>query len=160
MQSPIQAARLDEPDTVSVGREEITFRVTGGESGGALSAFEVRMPAGGGPPMLHRHDPFELYRVERGELAFYIEGDGGTVRRTVGRGGALVSIPGGREHTIRNESGDEARALVLFSPGDEIERFVREAAALADGGDVETSGLAELASAHGIEFTRPLPEVA
>jgi hypothetical protein len=35
------------PDTVRVGRDEITFRVTSAESAGAVAAFDVRMPPGG-----------------------------------------------------------------------------------------------------------------
>ena len=75
------------------------------------------MPPGGGPPMLHRHDAFEAYRVDAGELAFYLESEGGEVTRTVAGPGSVVAIPGGREHTIRNESGAEAEALVVFTPG-------------------------------------------
>jgi oxalate decarboxylase/phosphoglucose isomerase-like protein (cupin superfamily) len=142
-----------------VGGDEITFRVTSEESAGALVAFEVLMPAGGGPPMLHRHDPFELYRVERGELAFYVEDDRGTVRRSVASPGAVVAIPGGREHTIRNESPDEASALVVFSPGGEMERFARQAGALAARGTPDVDDVLALASAHGIEITRPLDGV-
>ena len=97
--------------------------MTSEQSAGALTAVEVRMRAGGGPPMLHRHDPFEVYRVEHGELAFYVEDDDGRVNRTVAGAGSVVAIPGGREHTIRNESRDEARAFVIFSPGAEMERL-------------------------------------
>ena len=65
-----------------VGSDELTIRVTAAESGGALLAFEVRMPPGGGPPALHRHDPAELYLVERGEFVFYIADTDGAVRRS------------------------------------------------------------------------------
>jgi len=40
-----------------------------------LAAYDVVLPPGGGPPMLHRHAACELYRIERGRLAFYIEDD-------------------------------------------------------------------------------------
>ena len=111
------------------------------------------MPAGGGPPMLHRHDPFELYRVENGELAFYVEDDDGAVKRSVGGPGTVVSIPGGREHTIRNESEEDARAFVVFSPGAPMERFVRAAGAL---GEPDVQAVLELAATHGIEMTGPV----
>ena len=140
-------------DRVTVGGDEVVLRVTSRETAGALVAFDVRMPAGGGPPMLHRHDPFELYRVERGEFAFYLEDDDGEVRRSVAGAGAVVAIPAGREHTIRNESEDEAHALVVFSPGAGMERFLRAAGALEAP---ERQAMLALASAHGIEFTRPL----
>lgn len=138
-------------DTISVGGDELAPRVTSSESAGAVFAFEVRMQAGGGPPMLHRHDPFEVYRVEEGELAIYLEDDDGEVRRRVAGAGDVVAIPGRREHTVRNESGAEARAFVVFSPGEPMERFVLGAAG---------AGMDEvlaLANENGIEMTRPLP---
>jgi oxalate decarboxylase/phosphoglucose isomerase-like protein (cupin superfamily) len=135
---------------LKLGSDELTIRVTAAESGGALLAFEVRMPPGGGPPALHRHDPAELYLVERGEFAFYIAAADGNVRRSTAGPGDLVSIPGDREHTVRNESDEESAALVIFSPGEAFERFVRAAAVSDD--------LAALAAEHGIEMTRPLEE--
>jgi mannose-6-phosphate isomerase-like protein (cupin superfamily) len=144
-------------DRVVVGEDEVTVRLTSDESDGAVVALEVRIPAGGGPPMLHRHEPFELYRVERGELAFYIEGEGETVTRTVAGAGSVVAIPGGREHTVRNESGGESSAFVVFSPGVEMERFVR---AVGDLGEPAIEEVLTLAAAHGVELTRPLEEVA
>jgi mannose-6-phosphate isomerase-like protein (cupin superfamily) len=144
-------------DRVVVGEDEVAFRLTSDQSDGALVALEVRIPAGGGPPMLHRHEPFELYRVERGELAFYIEGEGDTVTRTVAGAGSVVAIPGGREHTVRNESGGDSTAFVVFSPGVEMERFVR---AVGDLGEPSIEEVLALAAAHGVELTRPLGEVA
>ena len=64
--------------------------------GGALLAAEVTIPAGGGPPALHRHDAEELYRVERGELALYLDEGSGRVRRTLATPGAVSHIPGGQ----------------------------------------------------------------
>jgi len=142
-------------ERVSVGGDELTFRVASAKSDGALLAIDVRIPAGGGPPALHRHDAFELYRVERGELAFYLERDGAISRTTAGPG-AVVAIEGGREHTIRNESNAEARAFVVFAPGGEIERFIRAAAELGRGGPPAMEDVLALAAQHGVELTRPL----
>jgi oxalate decarboxylase/phosphoglucose isomerase-like protein (cupin superfamily) len=135
---------------LKLGSDELIIRVTAAESGGALLAFEVRMPPGGGPPALHRHDPAELYRVERGEFAFYIADADGSVRRSTAGPRDVVAIPGGREHTIRNESAAESAAFVVFSPGEGFERFVRAAAVSDD--------VAALAAEHGIEMTRPLEQ--
>jgi oxalate decarboxylase/phosphoglucose isomerase-like protein (cupin superfamily) len=135
---------------LTVGGDELTIRVSAAESGGDLLAFEVRMPPGGGPPALHRHAPAELYRVEQGEFAFYIADAEGSISRSTAGPGDVVAIPGGREHTIRNESAAESVAFVVFSPGERFERFVRVAA--------ESNDIAALATEHGIEMTRPLEE--
>jgi mannose-6-phosphate isomerase-like protein (cupin superfamily) len=58
-------------ERLKVGSDEITLHV----SSGTLLAAEVTLPAGGGPPGLHRHASEELYRVEAGELAIYLEGE-------------------------------------------------------------------------------------
>jgi oxalate decarboxylase/phosphoglucose isomerase-like protein (cupin superfamily) len=148
-------------DQMDVGGEVITFRATSEVSGGALVAYDVVFAPGGGPPMLHRHDAFELFRVESGELALYLEDDAGKTVRTVAGAGTVIAIPGGREHTVRNESAAEARAFAVLSPGAEMERFARGAGSLT--AHREGAGIDEvlaLAAASGIEITRPVAEVA
>jgi mannose-6-phosphate isomerase-like protein (cupin superfamily) len=145
------------PDTFRVGTDEITVRVGSAETGGALFAVEVRMEPGGGPPLMHRHAPGELYQILEGEFAFYIADDVGTVLRTTATADEVVPIPGGRPHTIRNESDGEARAFVVHAPGESMERFVRAAAALATDGAPTMDDVLELAAHHGIEVTGPIP---
>jgi quercetin dioxygenase-like cupin family protein len=127
-------------ERLNVGGDEITLHLDSEGSGGTMVAAEVTIPAAGGPPALHRHPSAELYRVERGELALYL-GDA----RISAPEGAVVHIPGGAPHTIRNETDAEARAFVVFTPGTEMERFVRAVA--ASPGDVVA-----LAREHGIEM--------
>jgi mannose-6-phosphate isomerase-like protein (cupin superfamily) len=143
-------------DVLVVGGDEVVVRVPAAATGGRVAAVEVRMAAGGGPPGLHRHAACEVYRVEEGELAFYVEDDAGEVRRTVAPAGSVVPIAGGREHTIRNESAAAARAYVVYSPGDGMEGFARAAAALAAAGRPSMADVVALAGTHGIEMTRPL----
>ncbi len=145
------------PEHLTVGSDEITLRVTSDATAGALLAADVRLPAGGGPPMLHRHEPAEVYRVQHGELALYVEDDDGDVQRIAAQPGSVVHIPGGRAHTIRNESDDEAHAYVVFAPGTAIERFIRAAATLATTGTPEVEDVLALAEQHGIKTTGPLP---
>ena len=47
-----------------------------------LFAVEVRMYPGGGPPVMHRHAPSEIYFVQAGEFTFYL-GAGDSVRCSV-----------------------------------------------------------------------------
>ena len=145
-------------ETLRVGGDEVTVIAPAAATGGRITVAEVRMAAGGGPPGLHRHEPAEVYRVLEGELAFYVEGADGAVRRSAGGPGAVVPIPSGREHTIRNESGDPARALVVYSPGTAMESFARAAAALSAAGRPAMSDVLAIAAEHGIEMTRPLAE--
>lgn len=141
-------------ETLLVGSDELAFHVTSDETGGALLAVEVRLPPGGGPPMLHRHAPTEVYRVERGELALYVEDGAGDVARLSAGPGDVVHIPAGRAHTVRNESLADALAYVVFAPGAEIERFVRAAGALRTPTPADVIVTAER---HGIEMAGPVP---
>jgi quercetin dioxygenase-like cupin family protein len=148
-------------DVVEVGGDLVEFRVTSERSGGAVVAYEVIFAPGGGPPMLHRHEDFELFRVEAGELAFYLEDEDGVTARHLAPAGAVVAIPGGREHTVRNESVSPARAFAVLAPGAGMERFARGAGELAaDGEGVEVEAVMALAAASGIEITRPVAELA
>ena len=142
---------------LQVGSETIVLRATSADTNGALLALEVRMPPGGGPPLLHRHAPEELYRVEAGELTFYVEDGAGAVRRTVAGAGDVVHLPGGRTHTVRNESEAEARAYVVFSPGAPMEAFVRAAAGLPAEGSPSPGEVLALAERHGITMAGPPP---
>ena len=143
-----------EKDKILVGKDELTFRARSDETDGALLAVDVRLPPGGGPPMLHRHAATEIYRVERGELVVLVEDAGGALRRVVATAGDVVGIPGGRAHTVRNESGAGVVAYVVFAPGAEMERFVRAAGALAAPSSADVLALAER---HGIEMAGPVP---
>ena len=140
-----------------IGRDEIILRVTSGATGGALLAAEVTIPAGGGPPALHRHEAEEVYRLETGELAIYLADDSGAVQRLVAGPGSVNHIPGGRPHTIRNESDADATAYVVFSPGREMESFLRAADALAADGPPAAEAVLAVAARNGIEITGALP---
>jgi oxalate decarboxylase/phosphoglucose isomerase-like protein (cupin superfamily) len=136
---------------LQVGSDEITLHVTSESSDGTLVACDVKIPAGGGPPAMHRHPSAEVYRGDEGVLALYVEDEAGGVERIAVTPGDVVHIPGGRPHTVRNESPFDARAYVTFVPGTEMERFVRAVAG-------RPQDAATIASQHGIEFTGPLPE--
>lgn len=75
--------------------------------------------------------------------------------RSVGRAGAVVTMPSGREHTVRNDSPSDALAFVVLTSGAGFERFVRAAADLLTGGGGPAE-LPSLAEAHGIAITRPI----
>jgi len=140
-------------DKLLVGRDEVTLHATSE----ALLAGSVRLPPGGGPPALHRHAPDEVYRVERGTLAIYLDDErGGAPRRIAAGPGDVVHVPGGTPHTVRNESDEDVEAYVVFAPGGPMERFLRAAAALAVGGPPAIEDVLALAGRHGVEITRPL----
>ena len=104
------------PEVLRLGTEQVTVLATSAQTGGALFAVGIRMSPGGGPPVMHRHDPGEVYYVVEGEFTFYI-GLGADVRRVTASAGTVVPLAGGTPHTIRNESDADAVAFVVHAAG-------------------------------------------
>ena len=114
---------------LKVGSDEITLHVTSDAERRRARGLRRddprrRRSAGHAPPSLGRGLPRRARacwrstsRTARGE-----------VRRIAVTPGDVVHIPGGRPHTVRNESPFDARAYVTFVPGTEMEQFVRAVA--------------------------------
>ena len=152
---PVKTAEV--PEVIRVGNEEVTIVATNAHTDGDLFAIELRMPPGGGPPVMHRHAPSEVYHVLSGEFTFYVTGaDGVTARRTAGEG-ETVALAGNTPHTIRNESQDEAVAFCVHAPGAAMEGFTRDAAALASSGTPTMEDVLAVAQRNGIEILGPIP---
>jgi mannose-6-phosphate isomerase-like protein (cupin superfamily) len=152
-------------ECLRLGTEELTVLMTSAQSGGALFAIENRMPPGGGPPVMHRHEPSEIYYVQRGEFTIYTgellpDGSWTDVQRVTAVAGDVVPLAGGTPHTVRNESDADAVARVVHAPGTAFEGFVRAAAALAAEGEPSMDQVLEIAARHGIELLGPIPTAA
>jgi mannose-6-phosphate isomerase-like protein (cupin superfamily) len=153
---------LTSAECLQLGPDQVTILATCAQTNGALFAVLVRMPPGGGPPVLHRHDPGEVYYVLEGEFSFYIGYP--DTRRVTATAGDVVPLAGGTPHTVRNESTADAVAFVVHAPGAPMENFSRAVATLAadsdgDGGPSMDAVLA-IAAQHGIELLGPIPELA
>lgn len=151
-------------ECLRLGTDEVTVLMSSAQSGGALFAIELRMPPGGGPPVMHRHEPAEVYFVQRGEFTVYIGElgpDGGwtAVQRVTAGPGDVVPLAGGVPHTFRNESDVEAVAFCVHAPGTAFEGFVRAGAALAAQGEPRMEDVLEIAARNGIEMLGPIPTV-
>lgn len=146
-----------------LGTDETIVLATTADTGGALFAVEVRVPPGGGPPVMHRHAPGEVFHVLQGELTFYVgdrDAPNGPVRRVTAVAGDVVPLAGGTPHTIRNESDADAVVFVVHAPGEPMERFTRACAALADTGHPSIEAVLKVAEQHGIELLGPIPSPA
>lgn len=140
-----------------LGTEEVRVLATSEQSNGALFAVEIRMSPGGGPPVMHRHEPGEVYSVLEGEFTFYIGDPAGRVDRITAAAGQVMPLAGGTPHTIRNESAADAVAFVVHAPGAPMEGFSRAVAGLAARGDVDMATVLGVAEQHGIELLGPVP---
>lgn len=105
---------------VAPGRHESAFwwqgslyRITAraADTGGALGAVDASLYRGFGPPLHVHHGEDEAFYVLEGEIRFRVRDED-----LVGGPGFWLWAPRGVPHTFRVES-DEARALILFTPG-------------------------------------------
>src|SRR5512132_4307479 len=97
-------------ETLNVLGEEVTLLATGAQTGGTMTAVEVLVRPGSGPPP-HTHVHSELLYVLNGELEVEVDG----ARQTV-NAGELAAVPGGAAHTYRNTSSEPARFLAVLHP--------------------------------------------
>ena len=118
------------------------------------------MPPGGGPPVMHRHAPGEVYRVLSGEFTFYLGHAEEGVRRITAGAGAVVPLAGNTPHTVRNETSEDAVAFVVHAPGPPMEGFSRAAAALAADGPPALEEVLRIARAARHRAARPGPRDA
>lgn len=147
-------------ERLRLGGDEITVLTTCAQTDGALFAVGLRMPPGGGPPVMHRHDPGEVYHVLEGAFTFYVGDPDGPVQRTVATTGDVVALAGGTPHTVRNESAADAVAFVVHAPGAPMENFCRAVTALAAERDPDMAAVLTIAARHGITLLGPVPRVA
>ena len=106
----------------------LTFKVSGRQTNGTLTAFESVAAPGEGPPLhVHATEDEVLYALE-GTLRFKLDDEVQTAPA-----GAFVFIPRGVPHTWQNVGEAPARILVIFTPAAAgMERFFERFAELPD----------------------------
>src|SRR5919107_3174178 len=115
-------------DSVWLGGDRITVKLTSEDTGGVYSiAEEISPPQGGPPPHTNRGEDVVLYVLE-GEVEFVLGED--TIPASAD---SCVYAPRGTLHTYKNVGTSSSRVLVVFSPGG-FEKFFLEAGAAAPEG--------------------------
>lgn len=127
---------------------------TAAETDNKHFAFEAFEPPGGGPP-LHTHaNEEEFFFVLEGEMTFYI---GGEITRVSTGGTAFV--PRGLPHCFKNTSTQDARVLVMFTPGN-IEGFFDHGLPISGSAPSDAilfERLTQLGPKYGLELLGPSP---
>jgi quercetin dioxygenase-like cupin family protein/catechol 2,3-dioxygenase-like lactoylglutathione lyase family enzyme len=137
--------------------DQITFLITGEDTGGAFFMAEVLVPPDGGPgPHIHQREDESFY-VQEGTLTVQVGGQ--TINASPGD---FVYLPRGIVHCFKNTGNVNAKFLVVVTPAG-LEKFFEEAfypAADRSAGPplVSEAMLARLlatAPRHGLELVRP-----
>jgi len=135
--------------------ELVTYKVTGDQTGGAYSLFEIATRPGGGPPPHVNHREDVAFWVLEGEYDLSCEG---AVARS--GPGSLVFVRRGNLHAYRNVGDGWGRVLATYTPGGSHERFFEQVGERADAQDpppadappADPEGLAAIAARYGIEM--------
>jgi catechol-2,3-dioxygenase/mannose-6-phosphate isomerase-like protein (cupin superfamily) len=101
--------------------DQITFLLTGEQTGGAFFIAEVSVPPGGGPPPhIHRREE-ETFYLQQGTLTIQV-GD----KTLQASPGDCVYLPRGIMHCFKNTGSVDAKVLVVVTPAG-LENFFAEA---------------------------------
>jgi mannose-6-phosphate isomerase-like protein (cupin superfamily) len=137
--------------------DQVTFLITGEQTGGAFFMAEVTVqPGGGNPPHIH-HREEEVFYLQQGTLAVHV---GGKTLNAIP--GDFVRLPRGVVHNFQNTGNVDAKFLVVSSPAG-IERLFEEGFypaadwpdALPPMNDVFMARVLTAAAKCGLEFLPP-----
>lgn len=119
------------PDlTIGPGGTEVHYLGTGSSTNGQFGLYRWDMGALPSGPMPHFHRTItESFFVLSGTVRLF---DG--QRWTDANSGDFLHVPEGGIHGFRNESGEPASMLLLFTPGAPREAYFEELAEIADEG--------------------------
>ena len=142
-------------ENIKIGPLEIRFLLTGDDSNGSASVFEVLVPVGqklAAPA--HKNDAYEeiLYGIE-GVLTWTV--DGAPIE--VGPGQALC-ISRGAVHRFDNLGNEDVKQLAVISPAIMGPAYFREAAQVLDdaaGGPPDRAKMMDVFRRHGMTLAAP-----
>jgi mannose-6-phosphate isomerase-like protein (cupin superfamily) len=121
----IHITQTDQGEHFLVVTDVVTIKASGQETSGTMLMLEVRVPAGGGPPILHRHRYAETFYILEGE--FEVDTDDAENRLSTRKitAGDTVSIPSLVWHNFKNVGAGPGKFIVVHSPA-VMESFIRE----------------------------------
>jgi len=130
--------------------EELTFHLSGAETGGRYTMFTSVTPPGGGPPPHVHENEDEWFLVLEGRAEFFK--DNAWMSAPVG---TAVYTPRGCVHTFRNPGDTPLKMLVHAAPAGFEKFFARCADEFAKHGAPDMANIVRIAGEHGIRFVNP-----
>jgi mannose-6-phosphate isomerase-like protein (cupin superfamily) len=98
------------------GTDVTTVRASSNDTSGKMLMLEVTVPAGGGPPVLHRHEYTEIFYFLEGEFEVRTADDEFVVSTLRLNPGDALSVPSRAWHTFKNVGNIPGKFLVIHSP--------------------------------------------
>jgi quercetin dioxygenase-like cupin family protein len=143
---PLTIVQPGEGSAGDLGSIGVQFKLSGADTGGALSVVEHPFPVGAlVPPHIHtREDEYSI--VTDGEIGFR-SGD----REVVLGAGGYITKPRGELHTMWNAGQTPARMIEIISPAG-FEGFFRELSELITAGPPAPDAVLKIADSYGLQF--------
>ncbi|MGH7995777.1 MAG: cupin domain-containing protein [Opitutaceae bacterium] len=144
-------------ETIRLGPLVVRFLVTGDDSHGGISAFELVVPGSQrlmAPAHSHEHYEETIYGLE-GVLTWTVDGK----QIDLGPGQGLC-IPRGAVHRFDNNGSQDVKALCLVTPAEQGPQYFREMAEVvnaAAGGPPNKAKMAEIMRRHRLTPVPPPP---
>ena len=101
---------------VRLGADVVTIKAGSDTTAGSMLVFELRVPPGEGPPMLHRHEYAEVFYVLDGAFEVRTLDAENQVQAATLMAGDTVAIPSMVWHTFRNDGATPSTLLAIHSP--------------------------------------------
>jgi mannose-6-phosphate isomerase-like protein (cupin superfamily) len=121
----IHVTRDGEGEHWLVGPDVTTIKASARDTSGNLLVLEVKVPPGGGPSVLHRHEYSESFLFQEGEFEVStVDEDYAPSKVRVGAGDT-VSVPSMVWHNFKNVGATPGKFLAIHSPA-VMEAFVQE----------------------------------
>jgi quercetin dioxygenase-like cupin family protein len=103
----------------------VTIKATGQETSGSILVVEVRVPPGGGPPILHRHTPAETFYILEGEFEINSADAKNKLSTVKIKAGDTLFISSMIWHNYKNVGTTPGKFIAVLSPAG-MEKFFRE----------------------------------
>src|ERR1044071_3636985 len=152
-----KAAINPSEESIVIGPIGVRFLLTGEDTMGSVSVFEMTVGAGHKiPAPAHKNDAYEemIYGIE-GVVTWTVDGQ----PIEVGPGQALC-IPRGAVHRFDNFGSEDAKQLAVITPAIMGPAYFREAVELvkaAAGGTPDPAKMVEVFRRHGMTIASPAP---
>ena len=129
---------------------QITFKLTTTQTGGALALGLDEIAPGEGPPLHYHLNEDEVFIVLEGRIEYFVE------NRWVELGpGGVVFAPRNVPHRFRNPGRKPARHWTVFLPSGFETFFQRCATEFAKPGGPDMKRITSISAEHGIHYVQP-----
>ncbi|MET7257130.1 cupin domain-containing protein [Dyadobacter fermentans] len=123
--SQIHHVKAHEGEHYSLAGDVVTIKVSADNSANSMLVVDARVPAGGGPPAIHRNQASKVFYFLEGSFDIYSLDSNHKINIIRAEPGDIVSIPAMQWHNIKNIGSTTGRYLGIHSPP-QMEPFIRE----------------------------------